>query len=74
MGRPRVRGGHGVDAPGVSRGDHRMHPAFSNHWAAVRGKWFCDGWPRGVAVQIKDAPHRRKRVRFVYVVTVALRS
>jgi len=28
----------------------------TNHWVAVRGNWFCD---------------RRKRVRFVYVVTVA---
>ena len=43
----------------------------SNHWIAVRGKWFCDTWTRGVPVKIKDAPHRRKRVRFVYVVTVA---
>jgi hypothetical protein len=29
---------------------------------------------RGVLVKIKDAPHQRKRVRFVYVVTVAPRS
>jgi hypothetical protein len=40
----------------------------TNHWVAVRGQWFCS---RGVPVKIKDAPHRRKRVRFVYVVTVA---
>jgi hypothetical protein len=40
-----------------------------NHWVAVRGQWFCDSWSRGVP--IKDAPHRRKRVRFVYVVTIA---
>jgi hypothetical protein len=37
----------------------------------VRGNWFCDSWTRGVPVKINDAPHRRKRVRFVYVVTVA---
>jgi hypothetical protein len=43
----------------------------TNHWIAVRGQWFCDSWTRGVPVKIKDAPHRRKRVRFVYVVTVA---
>jgi hypothetical protein len=28
---------------------------------------------RGVPVKIKDAPHRRKRVRFVYMVTFAAR-
>ena len=43
----------------------------SNHWVAVRGNWFCDSFTYGVPVKIKDAPHRRKRVRFVYVVSVA---
>jgi hypothetical protein len=47
---------------------------ITNHWVAVRGNWFCDSWTRGVLVKIEDAPHRRKRVRFVYVVTVAQRS
>jgi hypothetical protein len=46
----------------------------TNHWVAVRGNWFCDSFTYGVPVKIKDAPHRRKRVRFVYVVTVAARS
>ena len=43
----------------------------TGHWVAVRGKWFCDTYTRGVPVKIKNAPHRRKRVRFVYRVTVA---
>ena len=46
----------------------------TNHWDAVRGQWVCDRRTRGVPVKIRDAPHRRKRVRFVYVVTVAPRS
>jgi len=46
----------------------------TNHWVAVRGNWFCDSFTRGVPVKIEDAPHRRKRVRLVYVVTVAPRS
>jgi hypothetical protein len=37
---------------------------------AVRGKWFCDTFTRGVPVKIKDAPRRRKRVQFVYKITV----
>jgi hypothetical protein len=40
-------------------------------WVAVRGKWFCDTYTRGVPVKIKDALHWRKRVRLVYRVTVA---
>ena len=44
---------------------------ITNHWVAVRGNWFCDSFTRGVPVKIEDAPHRGKRVRLVYVVTVA---
>ena len=46
----------------------------TNHWVAVGGKWVCDSWTRGVPFKIKNAPHRRKRVQFVYVGTVAARS
>jgi hypothetical protein len=42
----------------------------TGHWVAVRGKWFCDTFTRGVPVRIKDAPRRRKRVQFVYQITV----
>jgi hypothetical protein len=47
---------------------------ITGHWVAVRGKWLCDTFTRGVPVEIKDAPHRRKRVRFVYRVTIAPRA
>jgi hypothetical protein len=42
----------------------------TRHWVAVRGKWFCDTFTHGVPVKIKDAPRRRKRVQFVYQITV----
>jgi hypothetical protein len=45
----------------------------TDHWVAVRGRWFCDTHTRGVPVRIKKAPHRRKRVRFGYKITVASR-
>jgi hypothetical protein len=47
---------------------------ITGRWVAVRGKWLCDTFTRGVPVKIKDAPHRRKRVRFVYRVTIAPRA
>jgi hypothetical protein len=28
----------------------------SNHWVAVRGKWFCDSWTRGVPVKSRTRP------------------
>jgi hypothetical protein len=31
----------------------------SNHWIAVRGKWFCDTWTRGVPVYLDAAEHFR---------------
>ena len=40
----------------------------TGHWVAV---WFCDTFTHGIPVKIKDAPRRRKRVQFVYQVTVA---
>jgi hypothetical protein len=43
----------------------------TRHWAAVRGKCLCDTFTRGVPVKIKEAPHRRKRVRLVYQITTA---
>jgi hypothetical protein len=42
----------------------------TGHWVAVRGKWFCNTFTRGVPVRIKDAPRRRKRVQLVYQITV----
>jgi hypothetical protein len=45
----------------------------TGHWVAVRGKWFCDTFTHGVPVRIKDAPRRRKRVQFVYQITVVQR-
>jgi hypothetical protein len=42
----------------------------TGHWVAVRGKWFCDTFTEGLPVRIKDAPRRRKRVLFVYQITV----
>jgi hypothetical protein len=45
----------------------------TGHWVAVRGKWFCDTFTRGVPVRIKDAPRRRKRVQFVCRITVVSR-
>jgi hypothetical protein len=44
---------------------------ITGHWVAVRGKWFCDTFTKGLPVRIKDAPWRRKRVRMVYLITVA---
>lgn len=43
----------------------------TGHWVAVRGNWFCDTFTHGVPVKIKKAPRRRKRVQFVYKITVA---
>ena len=60
-----VKGTHAMELQYAFR---RTIVIVTNHWVAVRGNWFCD---RGVPVKIADAPHRRKRVRFVYVVTVA---
>jgi hypothetical protein len=45
----------------------------TGHWVAARGKWFCDTFTHGVPVKIKDAPGRRKRVQFVYRITVVPR-
>ena len=45
----------------------------TGHWVAVRGMWFCDTFTCGVPVRIKDAPRRRKRVQFVYQITVGRR-
>jgi hypothetical protein len=38
----------------------------TRHWVAIRGQWLVDTWTSGAPVRIKDAPHRRKRVRLVY--------
>jgi hypothetical protein len=39
------------------------------HWAAVKGRKFVDSYTKGVPVWLKDSPHRRKRVRYVWIVT-----
>src|SRR5262249_50343055 len=43
--------------------------AVTDHWVAVRGNWFNDTYTFGQPVHVKRAPHRRRRVRFVYSVT-----
>jgi hypothetical protein len=43
----------------------------SNHWIAVRGHWLCDTFTGGVPVPLRKAPHRRKRIKYVYRITVA---
>jgi hypothetical protein len=44
---------------------------ITGHWVAVRGRWFCDTFTHGLPVKIKKAHWQRKRVQFVYRVTVA---
>jgi hypothetical protein len=41
------------------------------HWTAVKGRKFLDTFTNGQPVWLKDAPHRKKRVRDVWVVTRA---
>ena len=39
------------------------------HWVAVTAKKFADTFTKGEWVWLKDAPHRRKRVKEVWVVS-----
>jgi len=41
----------------------------TNHWVAVKGRWFCDTYTKGVPVRCTQAPRKRKRVCNVYKVT-----
>lgn len=43
----------------------------TDHWIAVRGRWLCDTFTKGTPVPLRKAPHRRKRTRLVYKITVA---
>jgi len=49
---------------------------YSKHSKTIRYADLCTGDAQGscVPVKIEDAPHRRMRVRFVYVVTGAPRA
>lgn len=50
----------------------RTHPTavfFGRHVVAIKGWEFCDTFTDGQVVEADDAPHRRKRVRAVFVIT-----
>lgn len=50
--------------------DDALVVEVTRHWVAVRGDWFCDTFTKGQPVRLRHAPHKRKRVRRVYRVSL----
>jgi hypothetical protein len=50
--------------------DDALVVEVARHWVAVRGDWFCDTFTKGQPVRLRHAPHKRKRVRRVYRVSL----
>jgi len=49
--------------------DYPCLVGLTNHWVAVSGWTFCDTWTKGQVVDAEDAPHRRKWVERVFLVS-----